>query len=72
MLLQKYDDLNRRYRYLNENYNELKVDDKRLLEKYKQASDEKDTTIEKLHSEIQGISNKLLANELEIRRLKEL
>jgi hypothetical protein len=48
------------------------VEDRRLLEKYKMTVDEKDALIEKMQGELQGFSNKLLADELEIRRLKEL
>lgn len=42
-----------------------------MLEKYKQTVGEKEATIEKLQNDVQNLNNKLLADELEIRRLKE-
>lgn len=72
LLAQKNDELGRRLREVTEGYNELKLEDRRLLEKYKATVDEKDAAIEKLQGEVQAFSNKLLADELEIRRLKEI
>lgn len=48
----------------------MKQDDRKLLEKYKSVASEKDKNIEKMNNEIQKMHNKLLANELEINRLK--
>ena len=60
VLQQRYDEIFNRYQELTDSYTELKKEDKRILEKYKSITEDKDANIDQLSAELQSKASKIL------------